>query len=286
MVCKNIKKSLKLPQPSLHLHRTDYITVQFLSLFVSVSFVCLPYFCIDMPQPEPIPEITAKRHSVQMHKTNRIGNMSIQLLLLSQPITNSYILYPSSQSVGFMKCFSSDWFSFLIYLSNLSFRGKLMQICECLSPQAGTNQSAVFHWCDMSTAGGQSETGSLPSELTTVKGVTHIALMRSPALVRYVLQARECERVRIGTGNKAESNSFRMQGAESLIAFGLLSRMFREKWTAFKLTVIYGSCGHQCIPGKEVNGGRERERSVLMMECRRKYQSIISNNFSLFQRLQ
>lgn len=81
----------------------------------------------------------------------------------------------------------------------------------------------------MSTAGGQSETGSLPSELTTVKGVTHIALMRSPALVRYVLQARECERVRIGTGNKAESNSFIMQGVESLIAFGLLSRMFGEK---------------------------------------------------------
>lgn len=138
---------MKLPQPSLHLHRADFKhpLSHSLTLFVSVSFVCLLYFCIDMPQPEPIPEITAKRHSVQTHKTNRIGNMSIQLLLLSQQITNSYISYSSSQSVGFMKFFSSVWFSFLIYLSNLSFRGKLMKICECLSPQAGTNQSAVFH---------------------------------------------------------------------------------------------------------------------------------------------
>lgn len=133
-----------------------------------------------------------------------------------------------------------------------------MQICEHLSPQAGTNQSAVFHWCDMSTAGGQSETGSLPSDLTTVKGVTHIALMRSPALDRFVLQARECKWAQETRRNRIVS----LHNAGCWIANCCWSfkQNVQREWTAFKPTVIYGSCGLQYITGEEVDGAREREK--------------------------
>lgn len=53
-----------------------------------------------------------------------------------------------------------------------------------------------------------------------------------------------------------------MQGAESLIAVGILKENVQREWTAFKPTVIYGSCELPYITGKEVDGAREREREA------------------------
>lgn len=188
--------------------------------------------------------------------------MSIQLLLLSQPITNSYLSYPSSQSVRFMKFLSSDWFSFLIYLCNFSFKGKVdADLWASLSAGWDQSKCCFSYWCDMSAAGGQSETGSLPSELTTVKGVTHIALMRSPALVHFVLQAREYERVKIRKQETRRNWIVSLHNAGCWIAncFWSFKQNVQREWTAFKPTVIYGSCGLQWIIGKK---WIEREREA------------------------
>lgn len=184
--------------------------------------------------------------------------MSIQLLLFSQPITNSYVSYPSSQSVRFMKFFFSDSFSFLIYLSNLSFREKVdADLWASLS--AGWDQSE----CCFSLMWHVNRRGPIrnrlpPLRIDNCKRCHTYCSNEEPALARFVLQARECKWAQETRRNRIVS----LHNAGCWIANCCWSfkQNVQREWTAFKPTIIYGSCGLQYITGEEVDGVREREK--------------------------